>query len=179
MCTRYCCGYLLVPPHLRRPKRSVSSAYWRSVVGHAADGSHSRVSIRIRKASAASRCCTSWVYIRGVEDRFSRSRYLIILVASGHCMQQGLFASTSGACWPRVLGSTTAKGIPAWIKATRRCYVEPMLFKHGHPMLLTVVVAIACLWGGGSPLQQVAETTDFGHGADMGNGSGLHAASSV
>jgi hypothetical protein len=54
-----------------------------------------------------------------------------------------------------------------------------MLFKHGHPMLLTVVVVVACLWGGGSPLQQVAKTTHFRHGADMGNGSGLHAASSV
>ena len=152
----------------------------RFVMGRAADGSYSRGSIRIRNGSTASQCCTYGVCIRGVEDRFPRSRYLIVLVASRHCMQQGLFASTSGACWPRVLGSTTAtKRIPVWIKETRRCYVEPMLFKHVHPMLLTVVVAIACLWVGGSPLQQVAETTDFGRGADMGNGSGLHAASSV
>jgi hypothetical protein len=95
-------------------------------------------------------------------------------------MQQELFASTSGACRPRALGSTTATTeILALIKAIRRCYGEPMLLKHGHPMLLTVVVAIVCLWGGGSPLQQVAATTDFGHGADMRSDRGLHAASSV
>ena len=180
LCTRYCCAYPLVSHHLRHRKRSVSSTYRRFVMGHAADGSYSRESIRIRKGSTASQCCTFGVCIRGVEDRFPRSRYLIILVASRRCMQQELFASTSGACWPRVSGSTTAtKRIPVWIKAARRCYVEPTLSKHGHPMLLTVVVAIACLWGGGSPLQQVAETTDFGHGADMGNGSGLHTASSI
>ena len=95
-------------------------------------------------------------------------------------MQQELFASTSGACRPRALGSTTATTeMLALIKAIRRYYGEPMLLKHGHPMLLTVVVAIVCLWGGGSPLQQVAATTDFGHGADMSSGRGLHAASSV